>query len=782
MNHKISSKSNFSRLLAIMLLIAATCMVYGQENIPATQPSDASSSSAAKQTNESTAIKDNFRFIVELGGQLRDISGERPSKIEEYGQIRKGVLARRFGVFSNPVGSPNYLRFLGKDVGELDQQYVLEFGRLGVFRTNVRFSGYSHLFARDARSLFTGTGGTLTVDDSIQTTLQGTAPASLPAAVQAIYATSPRIDLKSKRNALDFTQTFNITRAWSVKFNWNRQWRTGNRPMGTGSYERVGTPTGDTFRVMSIELPAPIDSTTDHFTINTRYLKKHWGVSFSYVLSKFDNNIPTLIYDNPFRISDFQATGSGGVFDRMKMARGATSLDPSNHSQSVTLSAFVDLPYRTRLAGAVGWSLWKQNEQFLPYTLNTAVVTGVPAGLNITSTSSLPDQDLNGEVEIFTQDYVIASKPWKNWTFNVRYRRYENDNSTKQIHFPGYVAYVDSYWRTNIAGVPIENEVQSFTRTNTTAEVTWDISKKLRWRVGYEWEGWLREHRQAAKTNENSISTRLTYNPTPRVSSRLSYRYSDRDPGFYNPGVKEFSQLRMFDQARRLRHEADWQWQWALTPQVGVSGTLGFLSDDYDQNFFGLVRYEQWNGSVDLLYIPKDTTTFYLNYSRENYKNALQTISKTAVPFDLNNRWNRDEKDVIDSFGAGLTTYFAKGRAMLDMHYAYSNAVTKITTVNPATPSAISVLNAQAFPFPDVKSRFQELNTDLSYQINDNLALGFRYIYQPYRLDDFALNGLTPYPVNQLPAEQEGVRWLLLDSRYSSHNSHIFGVYFRFGK
>ncbi len=97
---------------------------------------------------------------------------------------------------------------------------------------------------------------------------------------------------------------------------------------------------------------------------------------------------------------------------------------------------------------------------------------------------------------------------------------------------------------------------------------------------------------------------------------------------------------------------------------------------------------------------------------------------------------------------------------------------------------ATSFINAAAFPFPDVKSNYHELNVDTNYQLKDNLALGFRYIFEPYRLNDFQWNGLNPYPFEALPAEQQfpSSRPLLLDSRYSSHNSHVFGVYLRFQK
>lgn len=774
--------------VALFVLLMLPAVMIGQNASQKTAGGSSNNDTATSKKEPSSKFEDNIRYLVEIGGQYKHVTGDRPTKLEEYGQIRKGPLFRRFRISSSPPESPEFLRFMGRNVSENDQQYLIDFGKYRSFRVKVEFSGNSHFYSAGSRSFFTRGYDTLEVDDSVQSVLEMTPDASIPATVQSLLASAPSLKLKTKRNTLDASLSYYVTDNWTIRLSWNRQERNGTRPLGSGSYERIGTTMGDTFRVHSIELPAPTDTTTDRIVFGTSYLRKNWGLNFAYVFSNFENYAPNLFYENPFRITDLQATGSGGVFDRMKMARGALALEPSNQSQTIAVSAFVDLPRTTRLAGAWSWSFWKQNEAFLPFTQNTAIVTGVPAGLNITSTSSLPEQRLDGKVDIFSQDYLLASKPWKNWTFNVHYRRYDNENKSKSILFPGYVAFVESWWRTRVSGlnnqsVPVENEVKSYTKTNVTGEGIWDISRLFRLKLGYEWEGWLREHRQVANSGEHILYSQFTFDPKGRFTNRLNYRYANRRPESYFSGVLENPNLRMFDQSRRIRHDFDWQWQFAIKPQVGLSGTFGYLSDDYDQNFFGLARFSQWHGSADLLYMPKDNVTFYANYSREQYKSFLQTISKTGVPYDLNNRWNREEKDTLDNFGIGVTAFTMREKMLLDLNYVFSNAKTGFVTTNPGTPLANSVLNAQAFPFPDVTTRFQEFNSDISYQFSDNWGIGFRYIFQPYKLDDFAWNTLSPYPINALPtSEQDGRRFLLLDSRYTDHKAHIIGFYVRFGR
>lgn len=739
----------------------------------------------------------NLSLLIDIGGQARSVTGERPSKFEEYKRVREGFLFRRLRIASNPADSPKFFRLIGKGPSERDQQYLLDAGEYGKYRTTVEWGQLPKLFSRGSRTPYVDQGnGFLVVPDQIKATLQpllDVKSPTLPFVAADIFRNSPLINIRQTRETLSINQTFQVTSHWSVRARFLDYKRHGTKPLGIGSYERVPTPNaeigitttiGDGFRVINTELPEPIDIRTDQITLGTSYVRQHWGINFDYTFSQFNNRIESVTFDNPFRLTDKQAT-SGGNFNRQEFARGIYAEEPSNKSHSFIISAFVDLPGDSRLASALGWSFWKQNAPFVPFTLNTAITAGnLPAGVTPTSLAALPRRSLEGEVDTFTQDHIFASRPAKNFSFNIHYRSYDYNNTTPDILFPGYAAFSESFWRTSIGTELIENRPVSFHRQNFTAEATWDIAKWLDWTIEYQWEGWDREHRQVANSNENTFGTQLSYRPNKRFNSKLIYRYSDRTPRAYDPGVLEFNQLRLFDQAQRIRHNANLQWQYSVTPKLGFSGTFSYLRDNYDKNLFGLVRYLQGQGSVDLLYMPNETTTFYANYSRERYSSLLQSITKTGVPFDFRNRWNREDRNSNDSFGIGVTSYFAKGKLLFDANYALSLSNDRITTANLTAVSPVSVLNATAFPFPDVKSNYHELNVDTNYQLTDNVALGFRYIFEPYRLNDFQWNGLNAYPLDRLTPEQQfpTSRPLLLDSRYSSDNAHVFGIYLRFSK
>ena len=786
-------------LLLLILLTAVVCAQQPGANSIASTDKDAKpvpkpekKRDAVKPNPQDNArVLDQLRTTFEIGAQYINLNGERPSKFEEYKRVRDGFLFRRFSVTANPEGSPYFLTLKGRGPSEIDQQYFLDAGKYGKFRTTLEWTALPHLYSAGSKSLFGSSAkGVLTIPDAVQSQLQNATDAELPGLVQKLLAETPLTTLRVKRQTLRFEQKFNVTDKWSLRFKALDQKRFGAKPLGNGSYERFGTTAGDTFKVYEVELPEPVDYRTDTFTLGTSYIDKKWGANFDYTYSMFRNNISTLLFDNPFRATDAQ-TNPGGGTGRFRYAHGAYDLAPESNSHSLLLSAFVDLPHDSRIASALGWSFWRQNDPFIPFTQNTAILApNLPAAVKPTDLEALPARSLNGEVDTFTQDHIFTSRLVKSVRVNLHYRYYDYANGTPVLEFPGYAAYNESGWRTNIVTVPgtnpavpipIENEPVSFLKQNATAEVVWKIADSVTWKAEYGWEGSDRTHRNVAASNEHSIAMMVSlFKSSNPFTARLKYRYSDRLPDSYDQGLKEFKLLRVFDQSRRLRHDASLQWQWRAAPQLGLSGAFGYLSDDYDQHFLGLTKYITGFGSVDALYTPTDKATFYVNYSREQIQSQLQSIAKTAAPYDLHNRWDRNSRDKVDTLGLGITTYLAKDKLAIDSHYAFSLAAQRINTANPNVIVPTDTLNAQAIPWPKIESRFHEWNNDVSYQFSRTWALGFRYIYEPYKLDDFAWNGLSPYPISKLPAENDGRRFLLLDSRYSSYNANVVGFYLRF--
>ena len=136
------------RLIALIVILFVPAVVRAQETASTGDgsPASADKSKTTTDTVESKKIADNFKYRFEVGGQFVDVKGARPSKFEEFGRIREGFAFRRFRIASNPGNSPGFFRAIGRSAGEIDQQYFVDFGRYGTFRTTFQYDGSPHLF------------------------------------------------------------------------------------------------------------------------------------------------------------------------------------------------------------------------------------------------------------------------------------------------------------------------------------------------------------------------------------------------------------------------------------------------------------------------------------------------------------------------------------------------------------------------------------------------------------------------------------------------------------
>jgi Putative outer membrane beta-barrel porin, MtrB/PioB len=166
-----------------------------------------------------------------------------------------------------------------------------------------------------------------------------------------------------------------------------------------------------------------------------------------------------------------------------------------------------------------------------------------------------------------------------------------------------------------------------------------------------------------------------------------------------------------------------------------------------------------------------------------------RSIAKENAPneFAPSDEWDRDTRDAVNSFGLAYNTASADRKWQFSANYDFSFANTRITTANPISPQLYPI-DAVGRNFPDVESHFQELYLDGSYAFRPNWSAGIRYSFSPYRLEDFAWDNLTPYLPTQsatpipstIDPQSNAVRFLSVNSRYASADSHMVGVYIRY--
>jgi hypothetical protein len=68
-----------------------------------------------------------------------------------------------------------------------------------------------------------------------------------------------------------------------------------------------------------------------------------------------------------------------------------------------------------------------------------------------------------------------------------------------------------------------------------------------------------------------------------------------------------------------------------------------------------------------------------------------------------------------------------------------------------------------------------EIKGNLAYNCFTNLTVGISYLFEWYKLDDFAWDGLSPYMAG-LSAENT-TRFVFADATYKQYEAHVGQVY-----
>jgi MtrB/PioB family decaheme-associated outer membrane protein len=406
------------------------------------------------------AGEDRFAEEQVLSGEasviLRDIDREGVSaKFEEY---------RDF----NSVSGELELEYRNKDrhffeiradnIGEDDQYVGFLGGWYGKLKVGFSYDQVPHKFALGARTLYSGIGsGNLTLDDGLQTRLQ-----AAPGTIDAEFSNNAVSgDPELSRDIVKLNVDVAAYDPFGLRVEVNREDREGTRPF-FGSFGLSNT----------VEIFEPRDYQTTDVKVAAEYSKKQLFLSAGYNYSSFDNNIDTLTWDNPYRITDANLLGA---------SKGSMDLAPDNQYHNFSVSgSYMDLPLKTRVSATASWGWMMQDDNLVPYTSNTDI-----------STPALPKQNVDAEVNTSIYNFLFTSRPKDFLRIKGRVRHFEYDNKTEQIRFPGFVSADASYESTPIVNLPI-----SYKKTKAELDLGFDLFTRTRLNLGYAFNQTKRTNRR----------------------------------------------------------------------------------------------------------------------------------------------------------------------------------------------------------------------------------------------------------------------------------------------
>jgi len=258
----------------------------------------------------------------------------------------------------------------------------------------------------------------------------------------------------------------------------------------------------------------------------------------------------------------------------------------------------------------------------------------------------------------------------------------------------------------------------------------------------------------------------------------------------------EFNLLRRFDETGRIRHDGSLTLELLKGPTTNFSASYRYLGEEYDKSFYGSLFNRSSFVDAQFTHAFENGSFVYANYSREmnrySYRDLAHLLPNPPAPpgaiiqgtlaqYPIANTWERTSRNSLDSFEFGINAAPQEGKLQkweLDLSYALSFARDRISTANPFTVRADSVLHAGANPYPDTVVRRHDVNIAITRHMNENFDMGVRYWYEPYTQDDFSYNVLQPYVHGSLTSDTP--KYLFQDARYGSYHANVATVFVRY--
>lgn len=706
----------------------------------------------------------SHRDTLELSGNVtfgaRDITGDHASsKFVEYRDLPRGMYLENFRLRWERAGSPVYVEGEGRRALQQDASYRLEAGNTGRYRFDLTWDQTPHVFSNTGQSLFSGVGGAvLRLPDALQSLEQGgTNPAG---DLQSFLGAAAGTSLRLRRDHGVATLRYQVNPGWRVQVGYSIEETDGVRPLGTV----IGPSPGAAGTVA--ELPQPLSYRTQQLEATLQHTARRWSMEIGYQGSLFHNSEPGLVWDNPLRLTDSAGGAPSGP------TQGRVALAPDNTAHSVHATGALNAPVLdSRLVATVAFTAMRQNEVFLPHTINSAITD---PGL------ALPQASLDGKVNALQLSTVYSGRLLRTLGVTARYRLYDMDNQTPQLLFPAHVtndAVLDAEERMNLP--------YGYRRQTGAAGVSWHPVDLVSLHGSLEWEQWRRDFREVSRSNESTRKVTLDLTPIDWASVRASYSHGHRRPKDYDPTaplaglpgdttLAQLALLRKFDEADRQRDRIALSSQLDPLPQLSLSADFGRTNDDYKQTVYGLQRQHYWEASASAMYAVGERLSLSADYVHE-IADAHMTARqrRPGVPDSSLNDWTSGWKDKEDTYGLGLE-WVVDARHDISVSASYNLALSS-EQIHTAKADAASTLVTTAVDYPTVHTRLHWLSASVRYGLAANLQAVLQYRHERYIEDDFANDIMAPYMGN-LNGSGAALD-MFLGARYGGYDANILAVF-----
>ena len=572
----------FSMVAALLLVSAGAA---AQDATTTTTP-NATAPAVQKPATAAPADSDT-PLVNEIDIGVRGTSyaaGSDQAIYQRYRDVRDGGVLDRFRMSKDTDAYRFSLK--ADSVGYRDQRFSASYTNYGKLKLNAEWNQIPLFYSQTTSTLYDqSVQAQLTLADTLQSGIQNK---TLTLNNALLGATA--FDLRTRRDVGSFNLTYSATPNVDLSVTFKNTQKTGAQPWG-GSFGISGA--------IAAEMPVPIDHRTTEFGTSVEYSNDRGFARLAYDGSFFHNNVSTLTWDNPSRVTDSPTLGP---------AAGRMSLWPNTEMNTVSVSGGIKLPAHSNATGYVSIASMTNNNPLIPFTDNTQIVS--PA-------LSRPNSDVSARVT--AMNYLFTSRPATSFWFSARYRQYEFDNRTVPFAVTNSVNY-----DTAIVALNQTSEPYGSTRHTFDADATFSPIRYIGLRAGYTREEIDRTYRIVEKTTEDIARASVDLTGLGWLTVRGVFEHSKRVGSAVNGlellAIGEQPLLRQFDISDRNQD----RFNAIVTDHAGVAvlrQRVGGhrLKQDYPGTNFGLRNNDNHVYSVGFDYVPSDKVSLGASYGYEKY-------------------------------------------------------------------------------------------------------------------------------------------------------------------
>jgi len=621
---------------------------------------------------------------------------------QEFREVPQGAFLENF-LFRQWNG-PLALVISGENAIRKNANYNVTLAKGAAVRLDVGYQQIPHLFSQVARIGYYETSpGTFVLPDSLQIANQRV-PASYNSRMNDyLNQSADDARLSFRTDILKGRLRARPQKGWQFDVTATRRNRDGRKAYG-GTFGFSN----------AVEMVEPINESMLDVDGLANWTGHKINVRAGVGVSKFDNSVSTLIWDNPQRFTD-SPTASG---------RGRLDLYPNNDAFRGRLGASWQLQPKTSLDVEATASRQTQNDPWLPFTINTAIAQSNP--------DSLPGKSTNATAVEWTGDARLHTRALAQSVLaTVRLHHHHYDNNTQVWTFSGRSAYDNAWTPGPFATNPFGNQ-----QTTAGADVDWNALRHVQLSGTAEMR--YREHtlREGTKDQEPFFQGTIHVNPSEDLHLKAFASYAHRYLTEFDEAELadqgEQLGLRRYDIANRKQGRAGAELDADLTSDFDVAFEYNYERNLFDETTYGLQEERMQGGLVQgTLHASGDLdlnagygVSWPITRQASNESNA----APPPTP-DYPTNWWATIHDRSEWATGGATWWALPKKLNFNLNYTYSRDQTVYDLSNAAN-TAVDV--------PNTFYRRHIVEAEALWRARYHTDLALRYGYDFFDVEDFA--------------------------------------------